>query len=187
MPSLAFGPRAPTFSLFICPAATYPLGNFLHQPAPVSFYWKETGAPTTAASHDERGFAPAPLVTIGVTNAEVTSNSDADDGAAAQGMACTWLTARHAPVIASLLPLDSGSRGAGFVSQRSLHPPTGKVFRRPDHEMPLLLVVRSRQSRVSGQPSQVAGALIPDNTQHSWRDDVGRRRVERNMRQPRWY
>lgn len=23
-------------------------------------------------------------------------------------------------------------------------------------------------------PSQVAGALIPDNTQHSWRDDVGK-------------
>jgi len=40
--------------------------------------------------------------------------------------------------------------------------------------MPMLPVVKSRQSRVSGQPSQVAGALIPDNTQHSWRDDVGR-------------
>ena len=39
--------------------------------------------------------------------------------------------------------------------------------------MPKLSVVKSRQSRVSGQPSQVAGALIPDNTQHSWRDDVG--------------
>lgn len=38
--------------------------------------------------------------------------------------------------------------------------------------MPKLPVVKSRQSRVSGQPSQVAGALIPDNTQHSWRDDV---------------
>ena len=38
--------------------------------------------------------------------------------------------------------------------------------------MPKLPVVRSRQSRVSGQPSQVAGALIPDNTQHPWRDDV---------------
>ena len=41
--------------------------------------------------------------------------------------------------------------------------------------MPKLPVVKSRQSRVSGQPSQVAGALIPDNTQHSWRDDVGKR------------
>ena len=39
--------------------------------------------------------------------------------------------------------------------------------------MPKLSVVKSRQSRVSGQPSQAAGALIPDNTQHSWRDDVG--------------
>ena len=40
--------------------------------------------------------------------------------------------------------------------------------------MPKLPVVKSRQSRVSGQTSQVAGALIPDNTQHSWRDDVGK-------------
>ena len=40
--------------------------------------------------------------------------------------------------------------------------------------MPKLSVVKSRQSRVSGQPSQAAGALIPDNTQHSWRDDVGK-------------
>jgi hypothetical protein len=39
--------------------------------------------------------------------------------------------------------------------------------------MPKLSDVRSRQSRVNGQTSQVAGALIPDNTQHSWRDDVG--------------
>ena len=39
--------------------------------------------------------------------------------------------------------------------------------------MPKLLVVKSRQSRVSGQPSQAAVALIPDNTKHSWRDDVG--------------
>ncbi len=40
--------------------------------------------------------------------------------------------------------------------------------------MPKLSVIKSRQSRASGQPSQVAGAFIPDNTQHSWRDDVGR-------------
>jgi hypothetical protein len=40
--------------------------------------------------------------------------------------------------------------------------------------MPKLPVVKSRQSHVSGQPSQAAGALIPDNTQHSWRDDVGK-------------
>ena len=40
--------------------------------------------------------------------------------------------------------------------------------------MPKLPVVKSRQSRVSGQPSQVAGASIPDNTQHPWWDDVGK-------------
>jgi len=50
---------------------------------------KETGAPTTAAGHLVQGFAAFPFVTIGVTNTEVTSNSDADDGAAAQGMDCT--------------------------------------------------------------------------------------------------
>ena len=54
----------------------------LRQPAPVSFFWKETGAPTTAAALLARAFAAFPLVTIGVTNTEVTSNSDADDGAA---------------------------------------------------------------------------------------------------------
>ncbi|OOW00367.1 hypothetical protein MF4836_00130 [Pseudomonas sp. MF4836] len=41
--------------------------------------------------------------------------------------------------------------------------------------MPKLPVVRSRKSRVSGQPSQVAGALIPDNTQLFWRDEVRNR------------
>jgi hypothetical protein len=61
----------------------------LRQPAPVSFSRKETGAPTTAAAQLVQGFAAFPLVTIGVTNTEVTSNSDADDGAAAQGMDCT--------------------------------------------------------------------------------------------------
>ncbi|MEX5495805.1 hypothetical protein ABFV51_21590 [Pseudomonas asgharzadehiana] len=61
----------------------------LRQPAPVSFFWKETGARTAAAAHLVQGFAAFPLVTIGVTNTEVTSNSDADDGAAAQGMDCT--------------------------------------------------------------------------------------------------
>lgn len=53
------------------------------------FLWKETGAPTTAAAHVAHGFAAIPLVTIGVTNADVTSNSHADDGAADQGMDCT--------------------------------------------------------------------------------------------------
>jgi len=75
--------------LLRCPAATYPLGRILRQPAPVSFSWKETGAPTTAAAHIERGFAATLLVTIGVTNADVTSNSDVDDGAADQEMDCT--------------------------------------------------------------------------------------------------
>jgi hypothetical protein len=61
----------------------------LRQTAPVSFSWKETGAPTAAAAQLVQGFAAFPLVTIGVTNTEVTSNSDADDGAAAHGMNCT--------------------------------------------------------------------------------------------------
>ena len=72
-----------------CSAATYPLGHFMRQPAPVSFFRKETGAPTAAAAQLVQGFAAFPLVTIGVTNTEVTSNSDADDGAAAHGMDCT--------------------------------------------------------------------------------------------------
>lgn len=58
----------------------------VRQPAPVSFSRKETGAPTTAAAHNVQGFGAFPLVTIDVTNTEVTSNSDADDGAAAYGM-----------------------------------------------------------------------------------------------------
>ncbi len=144
--------------LLRCPAATYPLGRILRQPAPVSFFWKETGAHTTAAAHIERGFAAILLMTTGVTNTEVTSNSDVDDGAADHGSDCTWLTVRHAPVIASLPSPDSGSRGAGLVSQRSLHPPTSlEVFRRSDHEMPKLPVVRSRQSRVSGHPHRSQG------------------------------
>ncbi|PBP50369.1 hypothetical protein CCL13_01360 [Pseudomonas syringae] len=61
----------------------------LRQPAPVSLSRKETGAPTAAAAQLVRGFAAFPIVTIGVTNTEVTSNSDADDGAAAQEMDCT--------------------------------------------------------------------------------------------------
>lgn len=54
----------------------------------------------------------------------------------------------------------------------STRPPV-RVLRRPDHEMPLVPIVRNRQSRVE-PPPQVAGALIPDYTQHSWRDDMGR-------------
>jgi len=51
--------------------------------------WKETGTSTTAAALIAHGFAAIPLVTIGVTNADVTSNSAVDDGAADQGMDCT--------------------------------------------------------------------------------------------------
>jgi len=53
------------------------------------FHWKETGAPTIAAALIAHGFAAIPLVTIGVTNADVTSNSAVDDGAADHGMDCT--------------------------------------------------------------------------------------------------
>ncbi|BAP43422.1 putative uncharacterized protein [Pseudomonas sp. StFLB209] len=53
------------------------------------FQWKETGTSTTAAALIAQGFAAFSLVTIGVTNADVTSNSHVDDGAAEQGMDCT--------------------------------------------------------------------------------------------------
>lgn len=53
------------------------------------FLRKETGASNTAAALIAHGFAAFPLVTIGVTNADVTSNSAVDDGAADQGMDCT--------------------------------------------------------------------------------------------------
>lgn len=53
------------------------------------FHRKETGAPDTAVALVAHGSAAIPLVTIGVTNADVTSNSHADDGAADQGMDCT--------------------------------------------------------------------------------------------------
>ena len=59
----------------------------LRQPAFVSYFQEETNAPTAAAAQLVQGFAAFPLVTIGVTNTEVTSNSDADDGAAADGQA----------------------------------------------------------------------------------------------------
>ncbi|MDD2018269.1 hypothetical protein NPS33_25820 [Pseudomonas putida] len=71
------------------PAATYPLGRILRQPVPVSFSRKETGTSTTDAALIAHGFAAFTLVTIGVTNAGVTSNSHVDDGAAEQGMDCT--------------------------------------------------------------------------------------------------
>ncbi|MNN91939.1 hypothetical protein D3C81_2101290 [compost metagenome] len=53
------------------------------------FHRKEMGASSTAAALIAFGFAATPLVTIGVTNADVISNSAADDGAADQGMDCT--------------------------------------------------------------------------------------------------
>ncbi|WP_235777279.1 hypothetical protein [Pseudomonas piscis] len=53
------------------------------------FLWKETGTSNTAAALIGQGFAAIPHVTIGVTNADVTSNSAVDDGAASQGMDCT--------------------------------------------------------------------------------------------------
>lgn len=40
-------------------------------------------------SPDRTRLCGIPLVTIGVTNADVTSNSAVDDGAADQGMDCT--------------------------------------------------------------------------------------------------
>jgi len=53
------------------------------------FLRKETGAPDTAAAPIAHGFAAFPLVTIGVTNADVTDNSDTDDDAADQVIDCT--------------------------------------------------------------------------------------------------
>ncbi|VVO10169.1 hypothetical protein PS691_03336 [Pseudomonas fluorescens] len=78
-------------SYLYIPALQQPilLAISLRQPAPVSFFRKETGAPTAAAAQLVQGFAAFPLVTIGVTTTEVASNSDADDGAAAHGMDCT--------------------------------------------------------------------------------------------------
>jgi len=89
MPTSTECPLRQLIPLPSCAAATHPLG---HSTAPTCarlFLWKETGAPTAAAALIAWGFAAFPLVTIGVTNTEATSNSDADDGAAAQGMDCT--------------------------------------------------------------------------------------------------
>lgn len=71
------------------PCSNYPLGRILRQPVTVSFFWKETVTSNTAAAQIAYGFAAIPLVTIGVTNADVTSNSHVDDGAADHGMDCT--------------------------------------------------------------------------------------------------
>ena len=72
-----------------CPAATYPLGHFIAPTCARLFLWKETGTSTTAAALIAQGIVAFPLVTIGVTNADVTSNSLVDDGAADHGMDCT--------------------------------------------------------------------------------------------------
>ncbi len=47
-----------------------------------SFTSRNTHVPTAATAQILLGFTAFPLVTIGVTNAEVTSNSAVDDGAA---------------------------------------------------------------------------------------------------------
>lgn len=108
-----------------------------------------------------------------MTDANGSSSSDGGDGAADQGMECTRLTVGHALVIALLHFTDSGSRSTGLVSHCSLYPPTFNGFKRPDHEMPSLQDVRSRQPQARGHPPQVAGA-IPDDAQHSRQDTVGR-------------
>jgi len=59
----------------------------MRQPFARLFPQKETGASHTAAAHVLRGFAATLLVTIGVTNADFTCNSDVDDGAADKEMA----------------------------------------------------------------------------------------------------
>ena len=129
----------------------------VRQPAPVSSSRKETGAPTAAAAHLVQGFAAFPLVTIGVTNTEVTNNSDVDDGAADHGLDCTWLTVRHARSSQRCLhPAQDLAVLVSSASAASTRPPVS-VFRRPDHEMPMLPVVRSRQSRVSGHPHRPQG------------------------------
>lgn len=57
----------------------------LRQSAPVSFFWKETGARTTAASHVVQGIAATLLVTIDLTNPIRRHRNDTGTGAAANG------------------------------------------------------------------------------------------------------
>lgn len=71
------------------PAATYPLGEILRPPAPVSVPEKRRALLTIATALIAHGFAATPLMTIGVTYADITSNSAVDDDAADQGMDCT--------------------------------------------------------------------------------------------------
>ena len=51
--------------------------------------WKETDASNTAAALIALGFAATSSMTVGVTNADFTSNSAVDDGAADHGVDCT--------------------------------------------------------------------------------------------------
>ncbi|MFJ7008067.1 hypothetical protein [Pseudomonas putida] len=82
--SLTAWPSCASYTVLRCPAATFLLCRILRQLAPVSFSRKETGAPDTAAALFALGFAATPLVTISVTNADVTSSGAVDDGAADQ-------------------------------------------------------------------------------------------------------
>ena len=59
----------------------------LRQSAPVSFFWKETGARTTAASHVAQGIAATLLVTIGLTNLIRRHPQRQGTGAAVYGQA----------------------------------------------------------------------------------------------------
>jgi len=59
----------------------------LRQTAPVSFFWKETGARTSAASHVLQGIAATLLMTIGQTNPIAAIRNDTGTGAAAHGNA----------------------------------------------------------------------------------------------------
>ena len=90
MPTSDHGPRAPdNTSYFAALQQPIRLAEFCANLRPSLSPVKETGASSTAAALIAPGSAATPLVTIGVTNADVTSNSDVDDGAADQGMDCT--------------------------------------------------------------------------------------------------
>lgn len=76
-------------TLPVCSAVTYPLGHFTCANLHLSLSLKTDRAPDTAAALIAHDSAAIPLVTIGAANADVTSNSHADDGAADQGTDCT--------------------------------------------------------------------------------------------------
>jgi hypothetical protein len=62
--------------------AIYTLHRFLVLTFRSFLFGNDTGAHPSAAAPIGRGVAATFLVTIGVTNTEVTGNSDVDDGAA---------------------------------------------------------------------------------------------------------